>query len=266
MEVIQIIGLGLMGGSMAKALRGFKGAKIRAFDTDESVIRDALADGVIDEAGEGEADLTILCLTPSKNIAYLRDHDFSGVVTDITGVKAAIMAAAREKEIDFIGGHPMAGREKGGFANSDANIFKNANYVLIKDGASENACALLEEMCRYIGCARIMYATAEEHDERIAYTSQMMHVLASALTRDRVFMEARGFEGDSFRGAARVAQLDADMWTELFMHNVEPLADCIGRLTKELSEYEKLIRERDEVELKRRLAEGTKNKREWDAK
>lgn len=265
MNWIKIVGIGLMGGSLAKALKGFKGAKIRAIDIDKNAIEEALRLGVIDEAGEGDADLTILCLTPGKNIEYIRNHKFSGLVTDITGVKADIMEEAKRKEIDFIGGHPMAGREKGGWEHSDSNLFRGANYILVKgENTPEYACALMESMCAYIGCSRVIYATAEEHDERIAFTSQMMHILASALTRDPVFMASRGFDGNSFRGAARVAELDADMWTELFMRNAAPLADCIDRLAHGLLEYEDIIRNKDAQELKLRLAEGTQKKREWN--
>lgn len=274
---IFIVGLGLMGGSIAKSLKGFKGSMITGYDIDPTVLAQALDEEAIDCAAQGisselsRADLTILCLTPKKIIdfinTYARKFKPGSIVTDIGGIKTPIMAAAQQiTQAHFVGGHPMAGKEKGGYANSSDSLFKAANYVLTPGDAPSQAVNLLKDMARYIGCKKVVLTTSEQHDTQIAYTSQLMHILAAAICNDDLYEQSAGYDGNSFRGTTRVAQLDANMWAELFLLNSDPLEKTIRSLSEHLLYYADLIKAADAERLKTSLQKVSAKKQEWNMK
>ncbi len=266
-KVIAIVGLGLIGGSMGLALRGFEDFTVVGVARRQETVDYALAHGVGDEATldvEGtlaRADVTVLCMDPEGILRFLREHRAhfkpGSLVTDVCGVKGAVMAASAvlPPEVDFIGGHPMAGTEFSGVENALPNLFRAAHYILTPraDSRGEHV-ELLERMALYLGCGDVVRTTPEEHDAIIAYTSQMMHIIAVSVCDDRQLFDCRGFEGSSFRGCTRVADLDAGLWTQLFTLNREALVDALDRLADHLDAYRVALRAGDPDRLREKLA------------
>lgn len=277
---IVIIGLGLIGGSLALALRAAPSAdEIWAVDRDEATRRDALDAAVVDaayaelaDAPLADADLIFLCLHPEACAGALREMAprlrAGTVVTDVCGIKRPIAACARAvlpSGVTFIGGHPMAGKERGGFANATPTLFHRAHYLLApQDDTPPEATALLCDIAERIGCLDVLLTTPETHDAHIAYTSQMMHVLALAICEQRLFETSKGFEGGSFRGATRVAALDAGLWAELFWENRDQLAAMLGELEGKLGEYRDLLTNGDQTALRQRLEDTAARKEAWN--
>ena len=159
----------------------------------------------------------------------------------------------------------MAGRERGGFVNATADLFRGSHYILTPDETvPEDAVRLMERLVLHMGCADIVRSNPEAHDERIAYTSQLMHVMALALCDQHLLFDSYGFEGGSFRGATRVAALDPKLWCELFMANREALADLTDELIEKLGEYSALLRGGDREALLERLTVSSERKKEFD--
>ena len=224
---IVIVGLGLIGGSMAKALRGFEDFDLIGVDVSEPTLRYALEQDVVDrvepdpEKALAEGDLVFLCLHPQGIVDFMaehRDHFKPGaMVTDVCGVKGAILEGAKvlPDTVSFVGGHPMAGTEFSGIQHALVNMFHGAHYILTpNDQSCPEHVELMERLAVHIGCANIVKTTPENHDAIIAYTSQMMHVIAVAVCDDPSLFQYQGFEGDSFRGCTRVAALDVPLWTQ----------------------------------------------------
>lgn len=268
---ITIVGLGLIGGSLAKALRGFKNAKICGCDTDPSVLERALGEGVIDEAAQGEAacgaDLVILCLYPSACVKFVSDNAAyfknGAVVTDTAGIKGYLtdeITALLPEGADFVGGHPMAGREKGGYDNSDAGLFGGAAYLVVPGKAREESVRLVEEMAEYIGCRRSVRCDTQTHDDMIAYTSQLMHVVAAALCDSPYLKRSADFSAGSLRDCTRVALINAPMWSELFCENADALCARIEEFEESLDKLKTAIREKDFDGLCGLLAAARENK------
>ncbi|MCL2545095.1 MAG: prephenate dehydrogenase [Clostridia bacterium] len=278
---IGIIGLGLIGGSLAMAMRAAPSAKeenIWAVELDPAVRSDALDTGVLDqafadmdEAPVESADLVLLCLHPAASLEMLPRIAprlaHGAVISDVCGIKGPIAARAREVLPPrasgpwFIGGHPMAGKERGGFVNASPTLFHRAHYLLCPEGAPPAAVELLRSLAMRIGCRDVILTDPATHDANIAYTSQMMHVLALAICEQRPFAASYGFEGNSFRGATRVAALEADLWSELFWDNREALARVVGELAGKLGEYRALLDGGDREALARRLRETSERKK-----
>ena len=272
---IGIIGLGLIGGSLAMALRAAPGAEgdtIWAVERDAAVRCDALDAGVVDavfaeldEAPVESADLTLLCLHPAACLDMLPRVAPrlapGAVLSDVCGIKRPIAACARKAlppSADgpwFIGGHPMAGRERGGFSNATPTLFQRAHYLLCPEGAPEAAVERLRGLALRVGSRDVVLTDPDTHDANLAYTSQMMHVLALAICEQQPFAGSYGYEGNSFRGATRVAALEAALWTELFWENREALARVLDELAGKLGEYRALLTGGDPEALARRLRE-----------
>ena len=276
---IMFIGLGLIGGSMALALNGYPDAELYAVDCDEWTRFEALNRGVVraawkaaDEAPLESMDVTVLCLHPHAAADFVRAHACrlqpGSLLTDVCGVKRPLHDAVRavsDRRFIYLGGHPMAGRERGGFANANADIFRGAHYILTPDETvPESAIRFMEQLALHMGCADIVRSSPEAHDERIAYTSQLMHVMALALCDQHLLFDSYGFEGGSFRGATRVAALEPDLWCELFMANRESLANLTDELIARLGEYSALLRAGDRDALLARLTVSSNRKKAFD--
>lgn len=277
MKKIVIVGLGLIGGSLALALKGFEEYTVVGVARRQATVDYALSHGVGDEAtldvtaALREADVTFLCINPEDIVDFLSQHrdDFKpgSLVTDVCGIKGAIMKASQvlPPEVDFIGSHPMAGTEFSGIENALKDMFQGAHYIITprEDSRAENI-ALLERMAVYMGCRDVVNTTPAEHDAIIAYTSQMMHIIAVSVCDDSNLFTCKGYEGSSFRGCTRVAALDVPLWTQLFSLNSSALTVCLDTLLEHLKQYRDIIAAGDEKALAEKLTYSSDRKRQMD--
>lgn len=266
-----IAGLGLMGGAFARALGRLRasGAPFPRFmyacDRDTRPLEEARAQGIIDgffppEQMLPRCDVVFLCLNPSTLIAFVERYmDFfksGALLTDTAGVKegAANLAARIRDGLDFIPGHPMAGVEGEGFAASENVVFAGKNYILtpVPRNRPENLAALRELLCA-LGFGRITETTPEDHDGKIAFTSQLCHVIAAALVDCEDDLSITRYGGGSFEDLTRIALLNSPMWTELFLENREKLLERIESFERSLDEIKTLIGGRRAEELEARL-------------
>ena len=269
---IGIVGLGLMGGAIALALRnkcGVQQSSLLACDKDGETLAAAHKSGLIAQGfkagGAGEmlkaCDLVFLCLNPSSIIRFLERWEGSFkpdcLVTDIAGTKGSIAQAAQKfrQDVDFIPGHPMAGAEKGGYANAALCNFGGKNYILtpLARNRRENL-SFLEDVIRKMGFGRITEVTPDEHDRKIAFTSQLCHVIASALIDCEADTAITRFGGGSFEDLTRIAMLNAPMWTEIFIENRGALLERIEQFERSLDALKELITGARAAELEKMLA------------
>ena len=272
-----IVGLGLIGGSMALALKGFEDFEIVGVDVSEPTLRFAREHGVADavtnrarEAVEG-ADMVMLALHPQGILDFLEEHRDSFkagcLVTDVCGVKSAVMEGAKclPPQVDFIGCHPMAGTEFSGVEHAFAEMFQGSHLILTpREDSTEEHLALLERLARHIGCQDVVRTTPGQHDAILAYTSQMMHIIAVSVCDDPSLFACKGYEGSSFRGCTRVAALDVGLWTQLFSLNAPALVGCLDTLIGNLSAYREAIASGDREALAGKLAWSADRKRKMD--
>ena len=273
-----IVGLGLIGGSLAKALRGFEDYRILGVDVSQPTLRYALEQNIVDRGEEdpvralAQGDLVFLCLHPQGIVDFMaahRDHFKPGaMVTDVCGVKGAILKGARvlPDTVSFVGGHPMAGTEFSGIQHALVNMFQGAHYILTPNSqSSPEHIALMERVAKYIGCADVVKTTPERHDAIIAYTSQMMHIIAVSVCDDENLFQYQGFEGDSFRGCTRVAALDVPLWTQLFTMNQQALCQALEQLEEHIRDYRLTIQKGDREALVDKLSFSAARKRKMNA-
>ena len=259
---VSVVGLGLIGGSFAKAAMA-AGHEVEGWDLDPSVRDSAGAAGISITETPG-APLVIAALPPKAVVPWVESHagGFAPktVVVDVCGVKGAVCGALRKYAFAdwcFIGGHPMAGKELGGWERSDAGLFSGASMILTPyPSCGRVPLDMLEGFFSGLGFARTVITTPERHDEMIAFTSQLAHVVSSAYVRDPLAKEHRGFSAGSFQDMTRVSTVDPDAWTSLFLSNAEPLSRVLGRLIGRLAEYKDAIDARDADALRAMLAEG----------
>lgn len=274
---IVIVGLGLIGGSVARALRGFEDYERVGVDVSQPTLRYAIEQDVVDRVEEdpvkalAQGDVVFLCLHPRGIVEFLaehRDHFKPGaMVTDVCGVKGAILEGAKvlPNTVSFVGGHPMAGRETSGIQYSLDNMFLNAHYILTpNEQSSPEHIALMDRMAKHMGCADVVRTTPEQHDAIIAYTSQMMHIIAVAVCDDPSLFQYQGFEGDSFRGCTRVAALDVPLWTQLFTMNSGALCSALEQLEDNLRQYRQAIQAGDTDTLVQKLTVSSARKRKMN--
>lgn len=276
-KTIAVIGLGLIGGSMALALKGFEDFEIVGVDVSEPTLRFAAEHGVGDrvtaDAGEvvPQADVTILCLHPRGITRFIEEYKNQfkpgSLVTDVCGIKTAIMEAAKmlPPEVDFIGCHPMAGTEFSGIEHAFGEMFQKSHLILTpREKSTQEHIALMERLADYIGCKDVVRTTPEEHDAILAYTSQMMHIIAVSVCDDPMLFTCKGFEGSSFRGCTRVAALDVGLWTQLFSMNSPALLTALDRLEENLHAYREAIASGDTRLLSEKLAFSAGRKRKMN--
>lgn len=274
---IAVIGLGLIGGSIARRLRGFKNCTISAYNRTADTLLLAKHDGAIDEGSVNAAevfdgaDLIILCLYPELNIEFVKnniEHIKPGaVITDVSGVKG-FMVSGLEKilppDVDFVGAHPMAGREVGGYQSSTDTLFEGASFLITPTRNNKpESVALIRELAEYIGCAHVVTTTPEEHDEIVAYTSQLMHVVAVALCDNPMIERSTFFSAGSLRDCTRVAVINEEMWSELFCENKDALSKRITEMQQSLEKIKTAVENADRGELKNIMRHATKQKMKW---
>lgn len=277
MKKFVIVGLGLIGGSMALALKGFEGFQIVGVDVSQPTLRFArehgVGDVVTEDAGQAVegADVVMLCLHPQGILDFLegyKDRFKPGcLVTDVCGIKSAVMekAGCLPQGVDFIGCHPMAGTEFSGVEHAFAEMFRDSHLILTpRESSTAEHIGLMERLADYIGCRDVVKTTAAQHDAILAYTSQMMHVIAVSVCDDENLFTCKGYEGSSFRGCTRVAALDVGLWTQLFSLNAPALTVCLDALIDHLQEYRAAIAAGDREKLAAKLAVSADRKRKMD--
>ena len=271
--VITVIGLGLIGGSLCKAIKNRTENVCYGVNRSRGALDAALADGAIDEAFSTEqipaSDLYIICLHPQATIDFIRQHasDFrpDSLVIDVCGVKTAVVQAAVEAltpyHVRFLGCHPMAGREFSGYAYATDNLYQNASMVLTPvDSTDQQDVEQIKALAMILGFGRVVVTSPQEHDRIIAFTSQMAHVVANAYVKTPMLEKHGGFTGGSFQDMTRVARLNADMWTELFFLNREPLLEEIENIIRHLEEYRDALAQGDTQKMHELLQDGSDRK------
>ncbi|MBR4800481.1 MAG: prephenate dehydrogenase [Clostridia bacterium] len=271
---IAIIGMGLIGGSLGRAILKNTDNEVLGYDLDESVLLKADLLSAHTRALDMESDLpavdmVILALCPRAAIASMRKlapHLKDGaIVMDICGNKRIVvdeMASLEAKypNLFFIGTHPMAGREFSGISHSSATLFEKAYVVLTPVSQDISKLSAVKKLFLAIGAQDVEICSAEKHDEMIAYTSQLAHIVSSSYVKNGHSNEHAGFSAGSFRDLTRVAKLNPDMWTELFLENRDNLVGDIDEIIKHLIEYRDAIASGDEEGLKVLLADGVRQK------
>ncbi|AKN30478.1 prephenate dehydrogenase [Clostridium carboxidivorans P7] len=262
---IFIVGLGLIGGSYAMALRKLNPLSICGIDVDENSLKEAVNRGIIDQGfTDGKealrkADLVIMATYPEEIVNFMKNNigNFKkgAVITDTCGIKEGLIDIINSflpDELDFVGGHPMAGKESKGIKVASDDIFNNANYIITptERNRKENI-MLIEKMARAIGCKKVISISPKEHDKIISFTSQLPHVIAvSLMDSDLVENNIETFTGGSFKDATRVAVINSTLWSELFFLNSDNLITEIERFQKSIEKIKNAIMSEDENTLK----------------
>lgn len=266
---VAIVGLGLIGGSMAKSIKNRTAHTVWGVDLNSETMTMARMCGAIDapltEENLPQADLVLVAIRPGAAIEWVRQHADriakSAILVDLCGVKRTVVAAiapiAEQYGFAYIGGHPMAGRERGGFTASTEDLYVGASMILTPDKRTDMR--LLETLKAFfldLGFAGLTFSTPEEHDRIIAFTSQLAHIVSSAYVKSPEAQRRRGFSAGSFQDMTRVARLDEDMWTELFLDDEDFLTKELDELIGHLTDYRNALRDKDAQRLHDLLKEG----------
>lgn len=276
MSNITVIGMGLMGGSLIKALKhSNQNYNIYAIDTNKENIDSALKEGYIlkgyydyDNIKEliELSDIIMICTLPSIAIDIINKYkhliDNNKILSDFCGVKTDIFNNTKDKK--YVGLHTMAGKEKGGYGNSSETLFKNSNAIIVNnENANDDDIRIIEKLSKDIGCNKITKTTAQKHDEMIAFTSQLMHIVACGIVNHDHFLASLGFEGNSLGDHTRVGTIDANMWSELFLYNSDYLYDALDKYIKCLDDFKNALKDKNRDELKRLMLHSNNTKKEW---
>lgn len=273
-----IVGLGLIGGSFAKAYKA-AGHEVYGYDCDKSVMDYAIVSEAMNaELNSGilpECDLVLIALYPEAAAEYLRENapifGSKPVVMDCCGTKGMIceigFKLASEYGFTYVGGHPMAGTQYSGLKYAKANMFVNAPMVIVPPKYDDIVfLSRIKELLKPAGFGRITVTTAQKHDEMIAFTSQLAHVVSNAYIKSPTAMAHRGFSAGSYKDMTRVAWLNPQMWAELFVENREYLGKELDILIASLNKYREAIKNGDTDRLVSLLADGKRLKEEVDGR
>lgn len=277
---ITIVGLGVIGASYAMALRSIGYENIYGIDSDESTIKKGKKIGIIKEGFKDgkdifpQSDLIILAIYPTKMIKFFKDNvkyinKDCTIVTDVGGIKENIISEIIDilpENIDFIFGHPMAGREKKGIDFATEEVFRGANYIItpIERNKPENI-DFIEKLVLEMGFGQVKKIDASLHDKIIGFTSQLTHVIAvSLMNSEREEYNIKSFIGDSFRDLTRIAKINENLWTELFLQNKSNLIESIEDFQKELIYLKNMIINENKEEIKEYLKLSTKKREKLD--
>lgn len=266
---IVVVGLGLIGGSICKCLKKHTFHHVMGIDSDENTVRKALEQNAIDEAVSterlGDANLSIICLYPEAICRFVKENADKfrkgSIVIDTCGVKKSIVDVCSpildEKGVVFVGTHPMAGREFSGFDYSTDDLFDNASFIITpSENTPQIAIDLLSTLAGSIGFGNVVTATPEKHDQVIAYTSQLAHIVSNAYVKSPSVLDFNGFSAGSFLDLTRVAKLNENMWTSLFLHNKNALLNEIDQILNSITEYRDAVRDDDYQRLHDLLRDG----------
>ena len=277
---ILIVGLGLLGGSYAKVLKRF-GFHISAITKEQSSIDYAIKENIIDEGSTkldenliGQADLVIFALYPHVFIDWIKQNQnllkSGALITDVTGVKRNIVYQIQDilrSDVEFIAAHPMAGREVSGVENSTDKMFIGANYIVTPtEKNTKEAIETCIELGRLLGFSNVTTLSPEEHDEMIGFLSQLTHCIAITLMtcNDKENMEK--FTGDSFRDLTRIARINDEMWSELFLNNKDDLLCEMERFKASFDELYDKIKNNDRNGMRQMMRLSTERRKLFDKK
>ena len=274
---IAVVGLGLIGGSMAKSIKRATRHTVWGADISETAMLKAELLGAIDRRLEEKdlpaCDVVIVALYPRDCVEYIRTHApmfrEGALVVDCAGVKRyvceALFGALAGKKFTFMGGHPMAGREFSGFDYAKDDLFENASMILTPaPGTNVETVQFAKDFFLSLGFGRVRFSTPAEHDEMIALTSQLAHIVSSAYVKSPLARKHKGFSAGSFLDMTRVARLNENMWTELFFENADMLSSELGALIARLEGYKLALDTRDTVTMTQLLREGREDKEALD--
>lgn len=277
---IGVMGLGLIGGSFAKALHA-GGAEVYAYNRTHATLDLAMietVDGELDDTTIPTCELIILAGYPKASIEWLETKQDlvspGAIVIDAVGVKRAVcercFAIADRHDWTFVGCHPMAGTQYSGYAHSRANMFKGAPLVVVPPAIDDfervDVLERLQKLLKPCGFGSFTLSSAAHHDEVIAFTSQLAHVVSNAYVKSPSARVHKGFSAGSYKDLTRVARLNPDMWCELFLDDADYLSAEIGTLIENLQQYKDAIDQRDAPRLRELLAEGDRIKRDIEGR
>ena len=277
---ILIVGLGLIGGTYAQALSD-QGYEVGAVARRKETIDFALDKGWIrhgrwevDEDYIGGFDLVVFALYPHIFLEWIRDHQHclknGALLTDVTGVKRSVVYAVQDMlrdDLEFIGAHPMAGREKSGVEYAEKEVFYDANYIVTPtDKNTPAAIAACEELGRLLGFSSISCLTPEQHDEMIGFVSQLTHCIAVALMTCNDIQHLERYTGDSFRDLTRIAKINDEMWSELFLDNRQALLAQMDQFSAQLHRLRDLLEQQDREGMRDMMRASTARRKALEAK
>ena len=270
---VGIVGLGLIGGSMATSIKSRTANTVWGIDLDAETMTMARMCGAIDapltDENLPQCDLILVAIRPGAAVEWVRRNadiiSRSAILVDLCGVKRVVVEGigpiAEQHGFAYIGGHPMAGKERGGFTAATDDLYVGASMILTPDRRTDMQ--LLETLKSFfldIGFAGLTFSDPEEHDRIIAFTSQLAHITSSAYVKSPEAQRRRGFSAGSFQDMTRVARLDEDMWTELFLDDADYLTKELGELIRHLTEYQEALEARDAEKLRALLKDGREKK------
>ena len=275
-----IVGLGLIGGSYAKALHR-NGFRVTAITKEQADIDYAIEMGYIDEGSTevdprlvGEADITVFALYPHIFKEWIRDYQqyfkSGSYITDVTGVKSAVVYEIQDmlrSDVEFIAAHPMAGKECSGVQNSDDSIFRDANYIVVPtEKNTPEAIEMCESLGSVLGFWRVGVLSPEEHDEMIGFLSQLTHCIAISLMNCNRNDDLSKYTGDSFRDLTRIAKINDELWSELFLLNKKPLLKEMQAFEEELKSLREAIEREDTDTIRAKMRLSTERRKIFDKK
>jgi prephenate dehydrogenase len=268
-KAVAIAGLGLIGGSFARTIKRRTGYTVIGYDISEAAVQAAKNDGVLDSCGIDafrDADIVLIALFPEAAVEFAQNNSAvfkpGAVIVDLCGVKRrvaeGISAALKTREdVCYIGGHPMAGREQWGYQSATENLFDNASMILTPSPLlPTDILNHTEDFFLRLGFRRVTLTTPERHDEMIALTSQLAHIVSSAYAQNPLAANFKGFSAGSFGDMTRVARLNEVMWTELFLQNSDNLVSQLDDITDRLLKFRKYLAENDAAGLECILRQG----------
>ena len=277
---ILIVGLGLLGGSYAKALKRF-GFHISAITKEQSSIDYAIKENIIDRGSTqldadmiGEADLVIFALYPRVFVEWIKENQnllkSGALITDVTGVKRSIVYQIQEmlrSDVEFVAAHPMAGREVSGVENSTDKMFVGANYIVTPtEKNTPEAIQTCVELGRLLGFSNVTTLSPEEHDEMIGFLSQLTHCIAITLMTCNDKEDMEKFTGDSFRDLTRIARINDLMWSELFVANKDVLLAQMNLFIDKFNDLKSMLENEDVDGMREMMRHSTQRRALFDKK
>lgn len=270
--IIAVVGMGIIGGSFCKAVKKYTEHYVIGINRTKSVLEKAFSDGSIDEIGDekslSKADIVILALYPQAAIDYIEKNGAyikkGAIVTDSAGIKSEICPKLTELSekygFEFVGSHPMAGKETNGYESSDADLFNGASYIIVPCIACEQSVKTLSDFAMEIKFGMVKITDPEEHDRMIAFTSQLPHILACAYVMSPCCINHKGFSAGSYKDVSRVANINAKLWSELFLENREPLIGELETLRDNILAITDAVKANDKERIEELLEKAHKTK------